>query len=136
MTVQDAIAKAERLLPGHAAPEGTTDPRWQAIIAVGEFVETEPDAVWPFVARWGSHEDDDLRAAVATCLLEHLLEYHFDRLFPRVASLARANKLFADTVARCWEFGEAREQRNRTRLKELLAAIRRLADRRARGDRS
>jgi len=33
MTVEEAIAAAEVLLPGHEAP--ALDPRWQAIIAVG-----------------------------------------------------------------------------------------------------
>src|SRR5215831_16120026 len=52
-TVQQAIAAAGRVLPGRAAPDGAEDPRWQSIIAVGDFVETEPEAVWFFVERWG-----------------------------------------------------------------------------------
>ena len=66
MTVQEAIATAEQLLPGVPEPDGTEDPRWQTIIEVGNFVEHEPEAIWPFVLKWGSHEDDDVRAAVAT----------------------------------------------------------------------
>src|SRR5438128_6082581 len=104
MTVQEAIVAAESILPGQPAPEGKIDPRWQAIIAVGEFVETKPEAVWSFVLRWGSSEDDDLRAAVATCLLEHLLEYHFDDFISRVEQAAGSNRLFGDMVARCWKF--------------------------------
>ncbi len=73
MSVEDALSAAERLLPGVPAPKGATDERWQAIIPVGYFVEDEPEAIWPFVLKWGSHEQDDLRAAIATCLLEHLL---------------------------------------------------------------
>jgi hypothetical protein len=45
MTVQQAIAQAAALLPGSAAPEGEIDPRWQAIIAVGEFIENDPEPV-------------------------------------------------------------------------------------------
>ncbi len=82
--VQRAIARAERILPGTPAPEGKRDPRWQAIIRVGEFIETQPEAVWQFTHRWGKHAQRDLRSAVATCLLEHLLEHHFDLMFPRV----------------------------------------------------
>ena len=63
--VYDAIAKAEAVLPGHAAPEGDIDPRWQAIIAVGEFIETEQDAVWSFILQWSGHPDEDLRTAIA-----------------------------------------------------------------------
>jgi hypothetical protein len=79
MNAQLAIQEAEAILPGTAAPAGESDPRWQAIIAIGDFAETDPEPIWAFVVRWGNHADEDLRTAVATCLLEHLLEYHFDR---------------------------------------------------------
>ena len=75
-TVEDAISSAESILPGHAAPDGEVDDRWQAIIAVAEFIETEPEAVWSFAEKWGGHPDDDLRMAITTCVLEHLLEHH------------------------------------------------------------
>jgi len=64
MTVEDAIAAAESILPGHAAPDGEIDPRWQAIIAVSEFIETQPETVWLFARKWGGHADEDLRAAI------------------------------------------------------------------------
>ena len=86
MTVHEAIENAEAILPGVAAPEGQEDPRWQAIIAVAGFIEDEPELVWTFVERWGQYPDEDLRAAIATCLLEHLLEAAFrDPLSPRRA---------------------------------------------------
>lgn len=107
MNVHETIRAAESALPGEAAAEGTVDPRWQAIIAVGRFIETEPDPVWDFVARWGVHPDDDLRMAVATCLLEHLLALHFEVFFPRVQELVRINTLFAETFSRCWKFGQS-----------------------------
>ena len=88
-TVRDAIAKAEAVLPGRMAPDGEIDPRWQAIITVAAFIETEPEAVWPFIKRWGGHPDEDLRSAVATCLLEHLLEHYFDDFIARVEDHAR-----------------------------------------------
>jgi hypothetical protein len=46
VAVQRAIALAERILPGMPAPEGKRDPRWQAIIRVGKFIEAHPEAVW------------------------------------------------------------------------------------------
>ena len=70
MTVQEAIADAESLLPGQPAAEGEVDPRWQAIIDVSEFIQTDPEPVWSFVSRWGSSPDEDLRMAIATCILE------------------------------------------------------------------
>jgi len=124
MTVHEAIAAAERILPGHAAPDGVEDPRWQAVIEVGNFVSEEPEAVWPFVLRWGSHGDDDLRAAIATCLLEHLLEHHFDLIFPRVEAAARSNEFFAKTTAQCWKFGRAKEPVRAERFDRLWAELR------------
>lgn len=103
------ITDAERILPGKAAPKGAVDDRWQALIRVGDFVQSDPETIWPFVLKWGSHEDEDLRAAVGTILLEHLLEYHFDAIFPRVEAACHANPYFADTLKRCWKLGQANE---------------------------
>jgi hypothetical protein len=119
LTVDETLAVADQLLPGRPAPKGI-DARWQAIIQVATFAEREPEAIWPFVLKWGSHEDEDVRAAIATCLLEHLLQYHFDRLFPRVASAARTNEFFAKTTAMCWKFGEAAEPARAARFDSLL----------------
>ena len=124
VTLQETLLAAERLLPGHAAPKGTKDARWQAIIEISEFVRQEPDAIWPFVLKWGSHEDDDLRAAIATCLLEHLLEYHFDLLFPRVETAARTNSWFAKTTALCGKFGQAEEPTRAAHFDRLRSEIR------------
>ena len=118
-TVAHAIAAASQLLPGVAAPDGQSDPRWQAIIRVAEFASSNPDEVWQFAALWGSHSDPDIRAAVATCIVEHLLEADFSSTFPRVAALARANSNFALTVRLCWEFGEARLPQNARALADL-----------------
>jgi hypothetical protein len=119
--VWDAIAEAERILPGQAAPDEESDPRWQAIIKVEDFIPEEPDAVWSFILRWGTSPDEDLRTAVATCLLEHLLEYHFSRFFPQVQEAVRNNPLLADTFSRCWKFGQAKEEDNAKRFDRLQA---------------
>ena len=121
MTVHDAIAKAEAVLPGQAAPDGEIDERWQAIIAVGEFIETDPDAVWAFIVRWGGHPDADLRMAIATCLLEHLLEHHFDDFIAHVEQRARADALFANTVCSCWTFGQSADPDRSAKLCRLIA---------------
>jgi hypothetical protein len=81
--VRDAIREADALLPGEPVDDGR-DPRWQAIIRVGEFVQSDPEPVWQFVRRWAGHPQEDLRDAIATCLLEHLLEYHFETYFSHV----------------------------------------------------
>jgi hypothetical protein len=117
--VRRAIGRAERALPGRRAPDGQRDPRWQAIIRVGEFVETQPELVWEFAHRWGRHAQKDLRAAVATCLLEHLMEQHFDLVFPRVRRAALESARFAETFRMCWAFGQAMERKRAARIRRL-----------------
>jgi hypothetical protein len=123
MTINEAIREAERILPGVPAPEGEQDARWQAIIKVGEFIETHPDHVWEFSLRWGSSECSDVRMAVATCLLEHLLEYHFDSIFPRVAKAVKRNRYFADTFLFCGKFGQSELPGNSRRIEGLKAKL-------------
>jgi hypothetical protein len=131
MSVHKAIRKANAVLPGETVEE-RHDPRWQAIIAVGEYVVSDPEAVWVFIHKWGGHEQEDLRMAIATCLLEHQLEYHFDAYFPKVQQAALADPLFADTVRCCWRFGQAKEPANSARLdaleKQLSRRVRRRSD--------
>lgn len=121
MGVVGAIAFADKLLPGMPAREGERDPRWQAIIAVGEHVATHPDQVWEFVARWGVHSDEDLQAAIATCVLEHLLEHHFATVFPRVRALVASDRNFARTFSRCWKCGQAELPENSRAFDDLKA---------------
>jgi hypothetical protein len=119
MNVFEAIANAEAILPGRAAPEGEDDPRWQAIIQIEDFIPEEPEAVWAFILRWGGHADDDLRDAIATVLLEHLLEQHFEDYFPGVTKAARENTLFGEMFCRCWKFGQSKEKENAERFDRL-----------------
>jgi hypothetical protein len=132
MNVHEAIAAAEAILPGQSAAEGEEDARWQAIIAIGDFVESDPEPVWAFVERWGKHPDDDLRAAIATCLLEHLLEHHFDSVLPRVERLARSDRRFAETLGMCWRFGQSKLGANAFRLASLVKELQALATKRGR----
>jgi hypothetical protein len=123
MSVQEVIERANAILPGRAASEGQRDWRWQCIIDLGEYVESNPEEVWGFVAHWGGHRDEDLRAAIATCLLEHLLEHHFDTIFPRVEQRARTDKRFAAMFGICSKFGQAELARNASRFDALKAAV-------------
>jgi hypothetical protein len=117
-----AIRAAEALLPGE--PSAGTDPRWQAIIAVGEFIESSPEPVWEFVCSWGGHPQEDLRDAIACLLLEHLLEHHFEAIFPRVEAAVAADPLFADMFLRCWKFGRTELPENEVRFDELQSRCR------------
>ncbi len=126
LAVQRAIARAERLLPGTPAPDGRPDPRWRAIIQVGEFIETQPEPVWEFALRWGKHAQTDLRMAIATCILEHLLQHHFVLLFPRVRRTALESPRFADTFRSCWQFGQAEIPKYAAKFKRLREQVDRL----------
>lgn len=127
MKLSKAIARANAILPGTPVKKGR-DPRWQAIINISDHIESEPEEVWAFIRRWGAHEQEDLRLAIAACLLEHLMEHHFNLFFVRIKEWALAEPLFADTLQRCWAFGQSEEPDNARKLKTLL---RRLARHRA-----
>lgn len=123
MDIHQAIAAAEAVLPGQAAPDGAEDPRWQAMIAIAEFLPDEPAPICAFILRWGSHPDPDLQSAVASCLLEHLLELHFERFFPEIEAHVRREAVFAETFERCWKFGQADEAPNSARFDALLEFV-------------
>jgi hypothetical protein len=123
-TITQAIRQAERILPGTATPEGKSDPRWQAIIEIGEFIESNPNEVWHFARKWGTHRNRDLRMAIATCLLEHLLEYHFEGIFPLVEKAAVRSKRFAETFGYCWSFGQTLKPENKKRITALRKTTR------------
>jgi hypothetical protein len=92
----------------HLVGDTDNDCRWQALIVVGEYIETCPDTVWQIVCEHGISQDEDMRDGVATVLLEHLLEHHFDAYFPRLKERIEGGEvLLADTLARCWAFGQA-----------------------------
>ena len=44
--------------------------RWQALIVIGEFIQSKPDEVWRVVREYAESEDDDMRLGVAKVLLE------------------------------------------------------------------
>jgi hypothetical protein len=123
MSIQAAIRDAEWRLPGVAAAEGEEDPRWQAIIAVGDYVESDPEPVWTFADTWGRSDDPDLRSAIATCVLEHLLEHHFDLIFPRVERAVVNSREFADCFSQTWALGQTEIPKNRERFDALKAAL-------------
>ena len=75
MSVTAAIERAKATLHRRSVDEGR-DPRWQAIIDVSEYLESEPEPIWSFIEELHDTKDEDLQAALATCLLEHLFQDH------------------------------------------------------------
>ena len=116
--IRGVLATADGVLLDPPVSAGEVDARWQVLIEVADFVKTHPDEIWPFVRRWGSSPDEDIRAAIATCLLEHLLEHHFERVFPLVEQ-AVLHPLFADTFSLCWKFGQSELPGNAARFDRL-----------------
>ena len=62
-------------------------------------------------------------ALLAACILEHLLQYHFASIFPRVEAAARRDPRFADCFSHCWEFGQTEEPENRRRFDALKIEV-------------
>jgi hypothetical protein len=62
--------------------DSNNDCRWQALIVIGEYIQSQPEAVWQVIQEFGVSPDDDMRTAVATVLVEHLLEYHSRPTYP------------------------------------------------------
>jgi hypothetical protein len=91
---------------------------------VGEYIDEQPLEVWRFARKWGAHANKDLRAAIAVCLIEHLLEYHFEQIIPLVEAACDESKRFAYTVTVCSEFGQTKGTENRLRFHRLLRRIR------------
>ena len=86
-------------------PDEDNNCRWQAVIAVGDWLKCkQPEWVWEVIQEFGDTEDEDMRAAIGCCLLEHLLEVpHFDHYFPKVRTFAEsASPHFLGTMRMCW----------------------------------
>ena len=113
--LQNMLVKIDR---GLASRHERT--RWLAAIALRELMESDPESVWPLVVSHGSRRHGDVRMAIATCVLEHLLEHHFDSFFPRVAVVAHNNRQFRDTFRCCYQMGQAELPRNARRWRKLL----------------
>ena len=89
--------------------DSDNDCRWQAMIVVGEYIDCDPEAVWEVVLEHGESPDEDMRAAVATVLLEHLLDSHFEAYFPRLKKkIDSGSPLLFDTFRLCSVFDEKR----------------------------
>lgn len=119
--IDTAFERAETLLRLNPAPRrGAKDPKWQAVLKLGPAIQQEPQRVWSFIRRWGRSDDSDTRMAIATCLLEHLLEHHFASYINRVDRMARSDPNFADTASMCWKFGQSEQPENSAKFDAVI----------------
>src|SRR3954451_2034804 len=93
------------------------------LVRISAFIRTDPRPLWQFVIRWGCDPDHDLRIAVACCLLEHLLESHFEFCFSDMSTLAERDRFFATTVQSCWPTLPADENLKVRVLAEYLKSL-------------
>ena len=119
MDIEDAIKEAETKLNAKIVADNEKNSMWQSIIKLSDFIEVAPDNIWKFVAKWGNHESEDVRDAIATCLLEHLLELHFEAYFPKLEKEVLNDKLFHDMFCRCWSFGKSATPVNKENFEDL-----------------
>jgi hypothetical protein len=101
-------------LPIAAALIGDSDHdcRWQAAIVVGHFIPDRPDSVWRVIVRYGKSAEPDLAAALATALLEHLLDRHGSRYLRRLKPLVAApGSPYRDLVRMTWRSGACNQAR-------------------------
>lgn len=98
--------------------------RWDAAVAAGELISVRPRDVWQIVKKFGSSDNSDLRTAVATCILEHLFEHHFDDFFPLLEKeIESGNHLLGETFSQCWKFGQSELPQNSILWDELQSKI-------------
>lgn len=98
--------------------------RWAAAEAAGEIVLEWPQDAWDIVLQFGSSEDADVRAAIATCVLEHLLEHYFQEYFPQLGErISAGDILLFDTFRTCWKFGQSKLSLNSNRWDALLEKV-------------
>jgi hypothetical protein len=75
---------------------------------------TWDDHRWPTEKRWPGPD----ALTIAACLLQHLLGHQFARYFPLAEDLAKSNRDFAVTCARCWKFDQSEQADNSPRSDE------------------
>jgi hypothetical protein len=94
---------------------GNNDIRWQAIIVIGEYIPRghRNEDIWNVIVQHLGI-DEDMQDALATVLLEHLLEHHFDWTVNKIESaLEHDGAWLVDVVKRCWRFGQPEHQWHR-----------------------
>jgi len=100
---------------------GSPELRWEAAAHLAEHINDASSDVWKLVLKHGSSDDGDLRSAIATCALEHLLEMSFDQYFGLLElEVRKGNRNLLNTLKLCWKFGDSECSSNSDRWDELI----------------
>lgn len=95
--------------------------RRKAAVDLAEHAENFPELVWPLVVKYGSSKDGNLRVAIATCVLDRVLQFHFDEYFPKAEELVlEGNPEFREALNCCWKYGLSEDELNASRWEKLL----------------
>lgn len=82
--------------------------RWQASIVVGDFLGSDPEAVWGVVDRFVRHGKTRGCDALGVAVVEHLLAQDFSRYFSRLKVLWHdGHDTARELIEYCWAFGNA-----------------------------
>jgi hypothetical protein len=84
------------------------DIRWQSLIVIGEYIPygRRNDEIRRLILEF-CRIDEDMQDALATVLLEHLLQHDFNRSLTWIKEqLKQGTKYFQELVERCWQFGQ------------------------------
>ena len=112
-------------IANYLIPDRSQRVRWGMLLLLGDhYAESHPKQLWPLVAKWGSVGNEDIRAGVACCILENILEYHFCRYFCVAKRLIeKGNRRFGLTLTYCWKLGQAAKPRNAHALDAFLHTL-------------
>jgi hypothetical protein len=106
---------------------------WSACALLSHFVEQEPGRLLRVVRHFSEAATSEQRAALGKCILEHLLEWHFDLAIHAIRAETDQSVRFAmvDVLSRCWPFGEAARSHKWKSVEALIGEYPELAKSRA-----
>ncbi|NLY00166.1 MAG: hypothetical protein GXY83_29050 [Rhodopirellula sp.] len=111
-SMQGQIADGEPVdffdLARRQVADKNTDVRWQALIVIGSYIPfgRRNEEIWNLIVEFCGI-DDDMQDALATVLLEHLLEHDFDRTVERIKTAIPVRSVpLLGLLERCWQFGQ------------------------------
>jgi len=96
---------------------------WQEAINLAESIDTDADEVFAIISQALSKtRHGDTIAALATCVIEHILERDFAYFDQIEREINKGNGRMLYALASCRKFGESKRDENSRRWDALLAA--------------